>query len=67
MRCLGASLLFGGVGSLGVAMQAQGLASSAVAYLWNTAPYVLTLMIMILTSSPARAMIGAPAELSRVR
>ena len=67
MRCLMASLLFGGVGSLGLAMQAQGLASAAVGYLWNSAPYILTLGIMILTSSRARAMIGAPAELSRVR
>ena len=41
--------------------------TAATAYLWNTAPYVLTLVIMILTSSRARAMIGAPLELSRVR
>jgi len=45
----------------------QNLATPATAYLWNTAPYVLTLVIMILTSSRARAMIGAPLELSRVR
>jgi simple sugar transport system permease protein len=67
LQCLVASLLFGGVGSLGLAMQAQGASSAAVAYLWSTAPYVLTLVIMILTTSPARAMVGAPAELSRVR
>ncbi len=67
VRCLWASLLFGGVGSLGLALQGAGLTSAAVAYLWNTAPYVLTLGIMILTSSRARAMVGAPAELSRVR
>ena len=60
IRCLWASLLFGGVGSLGLALQGQNLASGAVAYLWNTAPYVLTLVIMILTSSRARAMAGAP-------
>jgi general nucleoside transport system permease protein len=62
--CLWASLLFGGVGSLGSALQAQELAGASVAYLWDAAPYVLTLMIMILTSSRARAMIGAPASLS---
>ncbi len=67
VRCLWASLLFGGVGSVGVALQGQNLTSAATAYLWNAAPYVLTLMIMILTSSRARAMIGAPAELVRVR
>jgi general nucleoside transport system permease protein len=67
IRCLLASLLFGGVGSLGLALQSQNLTSAAAAYLWNTAPYLLTLFIMILTSSRARAMIGAPAELSRVR
>ncbi len=67
VNCLWASLLFGGVGSIGLALQGQGLTTSAVGYLWNTAPYVLTLVIMTYTSSPARAMIGAPLELSRVR
>jgi simple sugar transport system permease protein len=67
IRCLGAALLFGGVGSLGVALQGQNLTTPAVAYLWNAAPYVLTLGIMILTSSRARAMAGAPAELGRIR
>jgi general nucleoside transport system permease protein len=67
VRCLWASLLFGGVGSVGVALQGQNLTSAAVAYLWNAAPYILTLLIMVLTSSRARAMIGAPAELVRVR
>jgi simple sugar transport system permease protein len=64
IRCLWASLLFGGVGSLGVALQGQNLSSAAFAYLWNAAPYILTLGIMILTSSRARALVGAPAELS---
>jgi ABC-type uncharacterized transport system permease subunit len=67
VRCLGASLLFGGAGSLGVALQGQNLISTASAYLWNAAPYVLTLFIMIMTSSRARAMAGAPAELGVVR
>ena len=67
MRCLWAALLFGGVSSVGQALQVQNLASASTAYLWNTAPYVLTLAIMILTSSRARAMIGAPLELSRAR
>ena len=67
IRCLWASLLFGGVGSLGLALQAQKLTSPSVAYLWFSAPYVLTLLIMILTCSRLRAMISTPAELSRVR
>jgi general nucleoside transport system permease protein len=67
VRCLWASLLFGGVGSLGVALQGQSLTSASVAYLWFSAPYVLTLIIMIVTCSRLRAMIGAPAELARVR
>jgi simple sugar transport system permease protein len=64
IRCLLASLLFGGVGSLGLALQSVHLSSASVAYLWNATPYVLTVAIMILTSSRARAMVGAPAELS---
>jgi simple sugar transport system permease protein len=67
IRCLWASLLFGGVGSLGVALQGQNLSSASFAYLWNAAPYILTLGIMILTSSRARALAGAPAELSLAR
>ncbi len=67
VRCLWASLLFGGVGSLGVALQGQNLSSASFAYLWNAAPYILTLGIMILTSSRARALAGAPAELSLAR
>jgi simple sugar transport system permease protein len=33
-------------------------------YLFNAAPYILTLVIMILTCSPKRTLIGSPAELS---
>ena len=51
VRCLFASLLFGGVGTLGVAMQGQNLTSASVAYLWFAAPYVLTLLIMMVTCS----------------
>jgi simple sugar transport system permease protein len=65
--CLLASLLFGGVGSVGRVFQTVGWSSQTQTYLWDTAPYVLTLVIMIITSSRARAMAGAPLELSRVR
>lgn len=67
IRCLGASLLFGGVGSLGLALQGLKLTSAAPAYLWNAAPYILTLLIMIITSSRAKAMAGAPAALGMAR
>jgi ABC-type uncharacterized transport system permease subunit len=33
-------------------------------YLFNAAPYVLTLLIMVITCSPKRTLVGAPAELS---
>ena len=66
IRCLWASLLFGGVGSLGLALQGVWFATSAAGYLWNAAPYILTLVIMIVSCSRARAMAGAPAELGMV-
>ena len=36
-------------------------------YLFNAAPYILTLLIMIATCSPKRTLRGAPAELSITR
>jgi len=33
-------------------------------YLFNAAPYVLTLLLMIATSSTQRTLKGAPSELS---
>ena len=36
-------------------------------YLFNAAPYVLTLIIMIITSSPRQSLAGAPGELSVTR
>ena len=65
LRCLWASLLFGGAGALGPALQAMGITSGY--YLFNAAPYVLTLAILIATSSPNRTLAGAPGELSLVR
>ena len=50
MRCLWASLLFGGAGALGPALQSVGVTQGY--YLFNAAPYVLTLLIMIATCSP---------------
>lgn len=60
--CFFASLLFGGASALGPALQSVGITSGY--YLFNAAPYVLTLLIMISTSSTRRLMKGAPGELS---
>ena len=65
--CLFAAILFGGVGSLGSALQGQGIGSGAVAHLTNAAPYILTLLIMLLTSSRSRALAGAPGALTAIK
>lgn len=62
LACFGAALLFGGAGALGPALQSVGISTGY--YLFYAAPYVLTLLIMILTSSPSRVLAGAPSELS---
>jgi simple sugar transport system permease protein len=67
VRCLWAALLFGGAGSIGGALQGQGLTSASTNYLWDSAPYVLTLVIMMITSSRSRAMAGAPGVLTGAR
>ncbi len=60
--CFLASLLFGGAGALGPALQSVGVTQGY--YLFYAAPYVLTLAILIATSSPVRSMAGAPGALS---
>src|SRR5215470_4733789 len=62
MLCLWASLLFGGAAALGPALQSVGISQGY--YLFNAAPYILTLLIMVVTCSPKRTLVGAPAELS---
>ncbi|QLF71963.1 ABC transporter permease (plasmid) [Peteryoungia desertarenae] len=62
LGCLAASMLFGGAGALGPALQSVGITSGY--YLFYAAPYVLTLIIMIATSSPTRSLTGAPGALS---
>lgn len=64
-RCLYASLLFGGAGAIGPALQSVGVTSGY--YLFNAAPYVLTLVILILSSSATRASADMPAELGVAR
>jgi general nucleoside transport system permease protein len=62
LGCFAAALLFGGAGALGPALQSVGVTQGY--YLFYAAPYILTLLIMILTSSPGRSLAGAPGELS---
>lgn len=65
MRCLYASLLFGGASALGPALQSVGITSGY--YLFNAAPYVLTLLIMVLSSSATQTSADQPAELTVAR
>lgn len=62
LGCFAAALLFGGAGALGPALQSVGVTQGY--YLFYAAPYILTLLIMIATSSPSRSLAGAPGELS---
>jgi ABC-type uncharacterized transport system permease subunit len=61
VRCLWASLLFGGAQSIGPALQGIGVNSNY--YLWNASPYILTLLVMVITCSPTRTLTGAPGAL----
>jgi general nucleoside transport system permease protein len=61
IQCLGAALLFGGAQSIGPALQAVQI--NAFPYLFNAAPYIFTLIIMIVTCSPKRTLSGSPGAL----
>ncbi len=61
MRCLYASLLFGGAGALGPSLQSVGVTWGY--YLFNAAPYVLTLALMIAASS-TKVRSGMPGTLA---
>jgi len=62
IMCLFAAILFGAAGALGPALQTVGFTSGY--YLFFAAPYVLTLALLILTSTPGKALESAPGELS---
>ncbi|MDA9467094.1 ABC transporter permease [Bradyrhizobium sp. CCBAU 53415] len=61
INALGASLLFGGAGALGPAL--QGIGMTGYYYLFNAAPYILTLAIMVASTSRAAPFADAPGEL----
>jgi general nucleoside transport system permease protein len=64
-RCVLAALLFGGAGAIGPALQSVGITQGY--YFFNAAPYILTLIIMIATSSAKRSARDMPGELALVR
>ncbi|MDX7951918.1 ABC transporter permease [Lichenihabitans sp. Uapishka_5] len=65
LRCVGAALLFGAAGALGPALQSVGITRGYS--LFNAAPYVLTLLIMIGSSKSKDSLRAAPGELSITR
>jgi general nucleoside transport system permease protein len=65
LRCVVAALLFGGAGAIGPALQSIGITQGY--YFFNAAPYILTLIIMIATSSAKRSARDMPGELSMAR
>ncbi len=61
VHCLWAALFFGGAQALGPSLQAVGIGSYR--YLFNAFPYILTLIIIIITCSPRRTLTGSPGAL----
>ena len=62
LSCFWISLLFGGAAALGPALQSVGIDEGY--YLFNAAPYVLTLIILAWSSSARHRFVGAPSELT---
>jgi simple sugar transport system permease protein len=61
VQCLWASLLFGGAQAIGPSLQAVGISNGY--YLYNASPYILTLVVMVLTCTTKRTLVGAPGAL----
>lgn len=64
IQCLWASLFFGGAQSIGPALQAIGVEGGY--YLFNATPYILTLLVMVITCSPKKTITGAPGALGTI-
>ena len=62
LGCVAASLLFGAAGALGPSLQAVGVRSGY--HLFYAAPYVLTLLILIVAGRRGRALRGMPGQLA---
>lgn len=65
LRCVAAAALFGGAGAIGPALQSAGIGWGY--HLFNTVPYALTLLILVLTCKPGSVARGSPGELSANR
>lgn len=65
VRCVLAALLFGAAGAIGPALQSIGVSQGY--YFFNAAPYILTLIIMIVSARSKSAAREAPGELSIVK
>ncbi|MDR7150811.1 simple sugar transport system permease protein [Hydrogenophaga palleronii] len=65
LRCVGAALLFGGAGAIGPALQSVGIGWGY--HLFNIVPYVLTLLILVITCKPGVVVPGSPGELSSTK
>jgi general nucleoside transport system permease protein len=65
LRCVGAALLFGGAGAIGPALQSIGISQGY--YLFGAVPYVLTLVILVISCRPGKVAVGSPGELSSAR
>ena len=63
LRCVGAALLFGGAGAIGPTLQSVGVGWGY--HLFNIVPYVLTLVILVLSCKPGQLAAGAPGEFSQ--
>jgi ABC-type uncharacterized transport system permease subunit len=62
LRCVGAALMFGGAGAIGPALQSIGIGWGY--HLFNIAPYVLTLLILVITCRAGGVVAGSPGELT---
>jgi simple sugar transport system permease protein len=62
IKCIFASLFFGAAGALGPALQAVGVTQGY--YFFNAAPYILTLIIMIVSAGSKASARDVPGELS---
>ncbi len=65
LRCVLAALLFGGAGAIGPALQSIGISQGY--YLFAAVPYVLTLVILVISCKPGSVARGSPGELSSTR
>jgi general nucleoside transport system permease protein len=61
LRCLVASLFFGGAQALGPALQSAGF--NGFYHIFNASPYLLTLVLMIASCSSDRRLAGMPGAL----